>query len=40
MTTLKALQTTLLQIDVADTQIGALGARDQALLLFGLPMPV
>jgi len=33
--TLKALQTTLLQIDVADLQSGALGTRDQALLLFG-----
>lgn len=33
--TLKALQTTLLQIDVADLQTGALATRDQALLLFG-----
>lgn len=33
--TLKALQTTLLQIDIADLQSGALGTRDQALLLFG-----
>ncbi|MDM7886526.1 tyrosine-type recombinase/integrase [Curtobacterium sp. RHCKG23] len=33
--TLKALQTTLLKIDVADLQTGALGTRDQALLLFG-----
>ncbi|MDR6573552.1 integrase [Curtobacterium sp. 320] len=33
--TLKALQTTLLKIDVADPQTGALGTRDQALLLFG-----
>lgn len=33
--TLKALQTTLLKIDVADLQAGALGTRDQALLLFG-----
>ncbi|UFU15259.1 site-specific integrase [Curtobacterium sp. C1] len=32
--TLKALQTTLLKIDVADLQTGALGTRDQALLLF------
>ncbi|MBB1198665.1 tyrosine-type recombinase/integrase [Curtobacterium flaccumfaciens] len=33
--TLKALQTTLLKIDVADLQTGALATRDQALLLFG-----
>ncbi|MCS6524231.1 tyrosine-type recombinase/integrase [Curtobacterium citreum] len=33
--TLKALQRTLLKIDVADLQTGALGTRDQALLLFG-----
>jgi integrase len=33
--TLKALQTTLLQVDVADLQSGALGVRDVALLLFG-----
>ena len=30
--TLKVLQTALLQIDVADPQIGVPGARDQALL--------
>jgi len=33
--TLKLLQATLLKIDVADLQTGALGTRDQALLLFG-----
>lgn len=33
--TLHALQTTLLKIDVADLQSGALGTRDVALLLFG-----